>query len=205
MGRSPAATPVAGPRAELLERLRRDVKDEAAWEEFVAQYGPPLRAWCRRRRLQPSDAEDVTQLVLIRVAARFHTFVHDPGRDFHAWLRTLARHVRCDFLAAQRRAGAGTGDANVLAWLHSIPARDDPTESVRAAFDLDALAEASDRVRTRVRPATWAAFRLTALEGRSGAEAASILRMPVGGVYVAKCNVLKRLRAEVNRRAVPGH
>ena len=55
------------------------------------------------------------------------------------------------------------------------------------------------RVRLRVAAPTWDAFRLTALEGLSGAEAGAKLGMKVAAVYVARSEVQKRLRAEVQR------
>ena len=46
---------------------------------------------------------------------------------------------------------------------------------------------------------TWDAFRLTALEGWSGAAAAAQLQMKVAQVYVAKSDVTKRIQEEVRR------
>jgi RNA polymerase sigma-70 factor (ECF subfamily) len=60
------------------------------------------------------------------------------------------------------------------------------------------------RVRLRVAPRTWEAFRLTALEGLSGAEAARRLEMQVAAVYMAKRNVQKKLREESRRLEQPG-
>ncbi len=53
------------------------------------------------------------------------------------------------------------------------------------------------RVRQRVKPATWQAFHLTAVEGLSGATAAQKLQMPVAHVFVAKNRVQKMLQEEV--------
>jgi RNA polymerase sigma-70 factor (ECF subfamily) len=51
----------------------------------------------------------------------------------------------------------------------------------------------------RVQPHTWEAFVLTAVEGLSGAEAASRLGMQVGAVYVARGKVQRMLQEEVRR------
>jgi RNA polymerase sigma-70 factor (ECF subfamily) len=53
------------------------------------------------------------------------------------------------------------------------------------------------RIQKRVKPATWDAFRLTAVAGLSGAEAAGRLDIPVAHVFVAKHCVQKMLREEV--------
>ena len=50
------------------------------------------------------------------------------------------------------------------------PGRDDLAARLEEAFDLERLEMAQASVRQRVEPHTWEAFRLTALEGRSGAE-----------------------------------
>ena len=58
---------------------------------------------------------------------------------------------------------------------------------------------AQARVRERIEPHTWEAFRLTALEGKSGAEAAALLQMQVGTVFKAKSKVQQMLREEIER------
>ncbi len=70
-------------------------------------------------------------------------------------------------------------------------------------FDQELLAEAAERVRRRVEPHTWEAFRLTALEGLSGAVAAEQLGMKVVTVFKAKSKVRKMLREEVARPEAP--
>jgi RNA polymerase sigma-70 factor (ECF subfamily) len=81
--------------------------------------------------------------------------------------------------------------------LHSVEAREDLVHHLEAEFDRELLEEAMARVRLRVAPRTWEAFRLTALEGLSGAEAAERVPMQVAQVFVAKRRVQKMLTAEV--------
>jgi RNA polymerase sigma-70 factor (ECF subfamily) len=59
------------------------------------------------------------------------------------------------------------------------------------------------RVRLRVEARTWDAFRLLALEGRSGAEAARQLGMKVATVFVARSKVQKMLAEEVHKLDAP--
>ena len=54
-------------------------------------------------------------------------------------------------------------------------------------------------VRPRVALRTWDAFRLTALEGCSGAAAAAQLEMKVARVYVAKSEVKKMIQDEIRK------
>ena len=53
------------------------------------------------------------------------------------------------------------------------------------------------RIKNRVKNSTWDAFRLTALEGLSGVNAAGQLGIPVASVFVAKHRVQKMLQEEV--------
>jgi hypothetical protein len=54
-------------------------------------------------------------------------------------------------------------------------------------------------VRKRVEPRTWDAFRLTALEGCSGAAVAAQLEMKIARVYVAKSEVKAMIRREIRK------
>jgi RNA polymerase sigma-70 factor (ECF subfamily) len=182
-------------RLSLLGRLRRTPGDESAWDEFVARYGPKIRAWCLCWRLQEADADDVTQAVLVRLAAKMRTFVYDPSGSFRAWLKTLTRHAWYDLV--NDRGRGGSGDSQVLAALHTVAARDELEARLAEAFDLELLEAATANVKSQVEERTWEAFRLTALEGLSGAEAAARLGMSVTNVFKAKSNVQKRLREEV--------
>ena len=69
------------PRAtkpSLLLRIR-DAGDSASWNEFAEIYGPVIRSYCRRRGLQPTDADDVVQEILAQVARSIGTFEYEPG------------------------------------------------------------------------------------------------------------------------------
>ena len=183
----------------LLERLGREETDQQAWAEFVRRYGRQIYRWCRRWKLQEADAEDLTQNVLVRLHARLRTFRYDPAQSFRAYLKALTHYAWCDLVQGNRRPGAGSGDSAVLDRLHTVEARDDLVRRLDEEFDQELLAEAAERVRRRVEPHTWEAFRLTALEGLSGAAAAEQLGMKVVTVFKAKSKVQKMLQEEVAR------
>jgi RNA polymerase sigma-70 factor (ECF subfamily) len=190
----------SGTRITLLGRLRRDPGDQQAWVEFVAQYGPRIYSWCSRWGLQEADAQDVTQNVLLRLAQKMRDFSYDPSRSFRAWLKTLAQRTWSDFLESRKRAGGtGSGDSEVLHLLSTVEARQDLLARLDEEFDRELLSHAMDRVRLRIAPQTWEAFRLTAIEGLSGAEAAERIPMQVAQVFVAKRRVQKMLQAELGQ------
>lgn len=185
-------------RISLLSRLRNDPGDRSAWDEFVGRYGPKIRGWCGRWGLQDADCDDVAQAVLVKLATKLRGFVYDPSRSFRGWLKTLTRHAWSDFVADRQRAVPGAGGDMVEALL-SVEAGSDLEQRMEEAFDLELLELATNRVRDRVQPQTWEAFRLTALDGLSGAEVAAKLGMPVASVFKAKSNVQKMLQAEITR------
>jgi len=73
----------------LLLRLRLDESNESAWIEFINRYGGRIYQWCLQRKLQPADAEDVTQNVLMKLAKAIQTFEYDSSLTFRGWLRTI--------------------------------------------------------------------------------------------------------------------
>lgn len=186
--------------ASLLGRLRVGAPGPGDWDDFVRRYGPLIRQWCRRWRLQEADAEDVTQEVLARLAARLRGFEYDPSKSFRAYVKTVAHYAWCDLIESRKRPGAGgSGDSVVLEQLNALEARDDLQARLVDAFDHEVLEEATARVRLRVEPRTWDAFRLTAVDGLSGAEAAERVGMSIAAVFKAKSKVQKMLREEVQR------
>jgi RNA polymerase sigma-70 factor (ECF subfamily) len=186
-------------RSTLLGRLRRDPNDQAAWNDFVARYEPRILDWSRRWGLQECDAQDVTQSVLLKLSRSMATFVYDRSRSFRAWLKTITRHAWCDLVAERKRAGIGSGDSRITELLETIEARDGLVQQLAEEFRRELLDEAMARVRPRVAPRTWDAFRLTALEGCSGAAVAAQLQMKVARVYVAKNEIKMMIREEVRR------
>jgi DNA-directed RNA polymerase specialized sigma24 family protein len=100
-------------------------------------------------------------------------------------------------LVSRRDPGAGgSGDSGVLELLDTVEAREDLESMLAEAFDRELLDEAMARVRLRVEPRTWEAFRLTTLEGLSGAQAAGRAGMEIAAVYKAKSKVQKMLKDE---------
>ena len=183
----------------LLSRIRGDASDPEAWREFVQRYAPKIYRWCRQWKLQEADAEDVTQNVLTKLAAKLRTFAYDPELSFRGWLKTVTQNALRDFLAERRRPGLGSGDSAVALLLDSLQARTDLLADLEEEFDREVLEEALARVQLKVPQRRWEAFRLTALEGLSGAEAGARLEMNVTTVFTSKCKVQKLVQEEIQK------
>jgi RNA polymerase sigma factor (sigma-70 family) len=183
----------------LLGRLRHDPKDQAAWNDFVARYEPKLHQWCRGWGLQEPDAHDVTQAVLLKLSRLMATFAYDPSRSFRAWLKTLTHHAWRDLAAERKRGGIGSGDSRMNEFFENLQAGDELVHHLEEEFHRELMDQAMVLVRPRVAERTWDAFRLTALEGCSGAAAAAQLEMKITRVYVAKSEVKKMIREEIRK------
>jgi RNA polymerase sigma-70 factor (ECF subfamily) len=180
----------------LLERLQKNPGDPQAWDLFIERYQPRIRSWCLNWGLQDSDADDVAQEVLVKLFAALGRFQYDPSRSFRAWLKTVTQHAWSDFLA-ERRRDPGRNSERIETIADSAEARSDLERQLEVAFDRELLEVAMHHVKNRVKDATWDAFRLTALEGLSGVDAAGRLGIPVANVFVAKHRVQKMLQEEV--------
>jgi RNA polymerase sigma-70 factor (ECF subfamily) len=192
-----ADAPLPTTSVTLLGRLRQDPTDQAAWDEFVERYGRHIYRWCRDWKLQDADAEDVTQEILVKLARKLRDFAYDPSRSFRGWLKTVAHHAWRDFVDDHRRAQAVAGDRQLQELIQTLEAREDLVQKLEEAFDHELLEAAKVRVRLRVAPHTWEAFRLVALEGLPAAEVAARVGLQVAMVYVAKSKVQKMLQEEI--------
>jgi RNA polymerase sigma factor (sigma-70 family) len=184
-------------RVTLLTRLGQAPSDQAGWDEFVERYGRHIYRWCRQWKLQDADAEDVTQNILVKLTQKLSTFAYDPSRSFRGWLKTVAHHAWRDFEDNRRRTHAAAGDCNAQEQLLTLEAREDLVQKLEEAFDLELLEAAKVRVRLRVAPHTWEAFRLIALEGMPVADVAARVHLQVAMVYVAKSKVQRMLHEEI--------
>jgi RNA polymerase sigma factor (sigma-70 family) len=183
----------------VLLLLLGNPTDAGCWNAFVDRYAPKIYGWCRQRRLQEADAQDVTQEVLALLVQKLRTFTYDPHKGtFRGWLKTLTHHAWCDYLERRRRAGTG-GEPEALALLDTLEAREDLLKALAETFDLEVLAEAQARVQRQVSPRDWIIFQDLAAEGRTGPAVAQELGMTVTAVLMAKSRVRKRLRQEIHR------
>ncbi len=186
--------------ATLLERVARSGdRDQEAWARFVDQYGRKVYSWCRRWGLQAADAQDVTQIVLMKLAARMRNFTYDPSRSFRAWLKAVAHNTWKDFVGDLHRADAGLGGGADLERLNSVEAREDLVRGLEEQLDRELLEAAMQNVRGRAADHNWRAFHLTAIEDIPAAEAARRLEIKIARVYAARSAIQQRIAEEYRK------
>ena len=177
----------------LLLRLRNS-DDNSAWVEFVQVYGPMVFGYCRIRKLQESDAADVSQEVFTRLARAMAEFEYKPelGR-FRDWLgkvihRELLRFWEKRKSTSRVQNGERANDEAVddgAIWIEH--------------FHSEILRKSLANIQCEFSFEAWSAFKLSWLENIPVGDVALQLEVPIESVYVAKSRVLKRLRNEVAR------
>jgi RNA polymerase sigma factor (sigma-70 family) len=179
-------------RVTLLARLKR-FEDDSAWSEFLSLYGPAVYAYLRKRGLQEADAVDVTQEVFRSVAGSMNQFEYQPHRgSFRAWLFTIvARH-----LSKFRHRSARATPPEQVDW-DSVVDQQDPEADWELSWQRRLFEVALQRVQTQVSEATFQAFTLTAVDGRSGEDVAEQLGITRAAVYLARGRVMARLQSIV--------
>ena len=188
-------------RVSLLARLgdAGAIADATAWPEFVRIYGPHVIHWCRAHGLQDADAHDVSQNVLVKVWRQAASFRYDPSKTFRGYLRRVVLTSVCDWADQSRRQPQLSSGGPVGRLLDDVPAREDLAARIERAYDTELLDAAMQEVQQRVEPHTWAAFRMLALEHRSGADVADQLGMQTNTAYVARKKVQRMIRDIVAR------
>lgn len=183
-------------RPTLLQRLP-DASDGEAWRSFVETYGPLVYRFALRRGLQPSDAADVVQEVMLKVARGIGRFEYDRSQGrFRGWLFTIAWRALIDRANRLKKRSEVSGDSIA----ETTP---DPAADAEALWDSEYRRSLLQRALPLVKPqfteVTWEAFRLTALEGKTAEETAESLGISLGSIYVARSRVTTRLRERIRQ------
>ncbi|MDP6446015.1 MAG: sigma-70 family RNA polymerase sigma factor [Pirellulaceae bacterium] len=184
-------------RESLLIRLA-DTADAAAWDEFVAIYRPVIVRLGLRRGLQPNDADDLAQRVLMSVSRVIGDWEKDPAvGSFRSWLRAVARNAITNTLqrGPKEMAVGGSDFLDVCNTIES-PARE-LDRLIDDEHDRCVLRIAAARVEQQVNATTWQAFWRTTIQGESPRHVAGILGVSVGKIYGARSRVMKMLGREV--------
>jgi RNA polymerase sigma factor (sigma-70 family) len=181
--------PAAESDADLLDRFVR-VGDEAAFAGIVRRHGAMVLGVCRRRLGREADAEDAFQAVFLALA----TSARDIGRGaaLAGWLYRVA------YLVALKAAGRRARLPVPSPLSAEVPMQDPPhppceTQELKSLLDAE-LAALPDKFRTVVV--------LCLVEGRTNAEAAGVLGVPVGTVDSRLSTARKKLQGRLSRRGV---
>jgi DNA-directed RNA polymerase specialized sigma24 family protein len=92
-----------------------------------------------------------------------------------------------------------SGDSDLQELLNEYPSPSGPdSDLVRIECRREQFRRAARLIRPEFQPATWEAFWLTTVEGRSCEEVARELGKQIGSIYAARSRVMKRLQERVD-------
>jgi RNA polymerase sigma factor (sigma-70 family) len=160
--------------------------DGEAWNALVRRFSGLVWAVCRSHRLDRATAEDVAQVVWIRLVDQVAS-IREPER-VGAWLATTTRR---ECLRVLRRSARETPTTDSFF--------DRPSDEVFADADLDVQASERDRriwkALSRLSPSRQRLMRLLMADPRpSYDEVAAALGVPIGSIGPTRQRCLERLR-----------
>jgi RNA polymerase sigma-70 factor (ECF subfamily) len=174
-----------------LAKLRDPVEQPLAWARFVSLYVPLLYRQARRLGVNPDDAGDLVQDVLVVLLRALPDFHYDPQRSFRAWLKTVVQNRWRETL---RRPRLATALPEVLEQLTQDDALQELTESEHTRHLVQVVLPSLAK---HFPPAEWTAFERYALQGQPATTVAADLGISVATVYAARSRVLRRIRDEL--------
>lgn len=175
--------------ASLLAKLRTE-NDDDAWREFHDRYHDLVRGFARRAGLQPTDADDLTQEVLMALRHGMKSFDYDPTRGrFRGYLSTLARRALW-----KRRRRDGGNERLAASDEMDVAADADLDERFEAEWRQYHLRLALARARMEFSASEMNIFEAAALEERAATDIAAETGLSAGRIYGIKSMVLGRIR-----------
>lgn len=179
----------------LIDGMRNE--DPQAWCRLAQIWTPLIYTRCRRHGLNPEDAEDVTQNVLIRIFAGFSKFHRDGSKHrFRFWIATITRNALADFFKLRKShpVAAGGSDARQVMESQPDPAAQDDSDWCGPP---QVVAQAMRIVERDVAANSWRAFQLVQFKNLTPRQTAEQLGISEGAVRVANHRIRERLRTEL--------
>lgn len=193
--------------------LRIQANEKEAWERFAYIYAPVIYSWCRKKKLQPTDADDLAQEILRNILLKIDRY--DRTGSFKGWLWTMSRNKIIDYFRKQGRTAVAIGGTDHAMNLAEHPGSDelldDEIDLPEQLSNEDAamgseFGRALEFLRNEFEPNTILAFIRMAIDGLTAKEVAAELgwtgstkKEEANGakrVRMCKVRILKRLRDE---------
>lgn len=187
------------PILKLLEQIR--AKDPQAWPDLVRLYRPLILHWLQRRQVPETDAEDISQEVLIQVLRLIDGFEHN-GRvgAFRNWLRAITHNVMRNHLRKADEHESRLRDRLREQLRFTVAALNSDSSEVTRQFNREhdrmIVERLLDELKDEVSIQAMTIFRRYCLLEESADSVAADLAISVNQVYVTRVRVLQKLRAK---------
>ena len=186
----PSPSPPSEPTGELATVMeivaRAQTGDHEAFGELYDRYVDVVYRYIYYRVSNPTLAEDLTSETFLRALRRITSYTWQ-GRDFGAWLVTIARNLIADhFKSGRYRMEVATSD---LIEAGADRSEDGPENEVLTSITNEALLEAVKRLN----PEQQECVSLRFLQGMSVAETAAIMGKNEGAIKALQYRAVKSL------------
>jgi RNA polymerase sigma-70 factor (ECF subfamily) len=165
----------------LLQRLGK--QDPLAWDEFVKRYLWMMTRWLRSWDISIDDVEDLLQESCLRVFRNIHRFQRRGRGSFRAWLKKVSRSCWLQVVRKSAMRARLEHREFDLAYLLSEEILSSIDTQIDLLIEQEFLDHAMARTRQNFNDAAWNSYRMTALDGHSGAEVAEQLGISINLVY----------------------
>jgi RNA polymerase sigma-70 factor (ECF subfamily) len=186
----PSPSPPSEPTGELATVMdivsRAQAGDHEAFGELYDRYVDVVYRYIYYRVSNATLAEDLTSETFLRALRRIGSYTWQ-GRDFGAWLVTIARNLIADhFKSGRYRMEVATSD---LVEAGADRSEDGPENEVLTSITNEALLEAVKRLN----PEQQECVSLRFLQGMSVAETAAIMGKNEGAIKALQYRAVKSL------------
>ena len=184
-------------RQTLIRRVQ-DVHDERAWDEFVQVYKRYIYAVIRSMNISEQDADDLFQVVVIKLLDRLPKQDISQIKRFRSWLSTVTRNCVIDFVRKRTREAEQFKTAekeDALSYLQRISVSD-MDRIFEREWRIELTQIALENITPLFSERAIRVFRMS-LKGASAVEIAEQVGLKENSIYGIKARVKDRLMLEV--------
>ena len=175
----------------FLHSLQRH--SDGAWSRLNDIYTPLIRKWLRQYGTSESDADDISQDVILVVFRRLADFERERPGSFRCWLRRITVNCLRDNRRKSAKQVVGEGVSELVKGLEDPDS--DLSRRWNVEHDIHVLRFVMREVKESFSDQTWQAFQRTALAGQQPGKVALDLGVSENAVCIAKSRVSARIRA----------
>ena len=180
----------------LIESVK-DWREDAGWQRFYDLYSSSIRGHARASGLSHSEAEDVVQETMLKVARYLPKFEYNRTIcRFRTWLNQIVNQRIFEVVHRRQKNLYSSANLDVLREvLHSNDAAvGDPIAQAESERNL--IETCLARVRSKTNPEHWQIFEANALHNLPGEKVATLHATTVTNVWVVRHRILNALRRE---------
>jgi len=168
-------------------------RDKVAFSRLFDHFVPKLRAFSLAAQPGASLlADEVAQEVMIKVWQKSHTYNADLA-SVSTWIYTLARNARIDYLRKNSRHESDIDPSDI--WNEFVDENADPFLAAQQKRSEETIASELDQLPLEQKEALHKVY----MEGKTHAEVAEELKLPLGTVKSRVRLALRKLAISIQR------